>query len=64
VATDFVARTEPFFELEARVLSEKAKGLSDLEVANKLFLHESTVRVMMGQQKVRLRSGRNRREPL
>jgi len=50
--------------LEARVVSEKAKGLSDLEVANKLFLHESTVRVMMGQQKVRLRSGRNRREPL
>ena len=64
MATDFVAPTEPFLELEARILSEKAKGLSDLEVASKLFLYELTVRVIVGQHKLRLRSGRNHRDPL
>jgi hypothetical protein len=31
-------------QLEAQILNEKAKGLSDLEVARVLFVYESTVR--------------------
>ncbi len=31
-------------QLEAQILKEKAKGLSDLEVARVLFVYESTVR--------------------
>ena len=31
-------------QLEAQILNEKAKGLSDLEAARVLFVYESTVR--------------------
>ncbi len=31
-------------QLEAQILNEKAKGLSDLEIARVLFVYESTVR--------------------
>ena len=45
MATDSVsAHADSSSELERRILSEKAKGLSDLEVASKLLLYESTVR--------------------
>ncbi len=62
MSTDFVAQKERFFELEARVLSEKAKGLSDLEIASKLLLYESTVRGIVWRRKSRLSSGRDCRD--
>ncbi len=54
MATDFIFdHAEPLSELESRVLNEKARGLSDLEVASKLFLYESTVRAIIRQYKSR-----------
>ena len=49
-------RRTHLWNLEDRVLNEKAKGLSNLEVASKLFLYESTVRIIVQQHKLRLRS--------
>jgi DNA-binding NarL/FixJ family response regulator len=63
-ATDSIAAQELLSELEGRVLSEKAKGVSDLELASKLLLYESTVRAIVrkhkvGSQNVSLRPGKH-----
>lgn len=44
--------------LEQEVLSERAKGLSDLEVALKLLLDERTVRSILRRHRMRQRNAR------
>ena len=45
-------------QLEMRILNEKAKGLSDLEIARELFLHESTVRSIIRKHVLRHNNGK------
>jgi hypothetical protein len=44
--------------LESQILKEKAKGLSDLEVALRLFLYEREVRVIVQALKRRSADGK------
>jgi hypothetical protein len=44
--------------LESQILREKAKGLSDLEVALRLFLYEREVRSIMQRLKKRSLGGK------
>jgi DNA-binding CsgD family transcriptional regulator len=46
-------RTTELSALESQILKEKAKGLSDLEVAVRLFLYEREVRAIMQRLKRR-----------
>jgi len=51
-------RTGELSALESQVLKEKAKGLSDLEVASRLFLYERDVRAITQKLKRRYLSGK------
>jgi FixJ family two-component response regulator len=44
--------------LERQILKEKAKGLSDLEVASRLFLYEREVRAITQKLKRRYMNGK------
>jgi len=44
--------------LERQILQEKAKGLSDLEVASRLFLYERQVRAITRKLKRRYANGK------
>ena len=46
--------------VEAQILKEKAKGLSDLEVASTLFLYPRDVRAITQRLKKRYVNGTNR----
>jgi len=46
-------RTTELSALECQILKEKVKGLSDLEVALRLFLYEREVRAIMQMLKRR-----------
>ena len=50
-------RTTELSALEAQILTEKAKGLSDLEVASRLFLYPRDVRAITQKLKKRYVNG-------
>lgn len=50
-------------QLEIQILNEKAKGLSDLEVARELFLYESTVRSIVRKHMRRHNNGKAETSP-
>jgi len=50
-------------QLEIQILNEKAKGLSDLEVARELFLYESTVRSIVRKHMLRHNNGKAEPSP-
>ena len=51
-------RTAELSALESQILKEKARGLSDLEVASKLFLDEPAVRAITQKFKKRYVNGK------